>query len=69
MNARDQWITTTHVCAWDVDREHLADLRRKLGPGTTAGGQRHLILEVLAYAQDKAAGLGRTGQIEPPRVR
>ncbi len=63
MNEPGQWATTTHVWAWDVDREHLRDLRRQLGPGTAAGGRRHMILEVLAYAQDEAASLGTTGQV------
>lgn len=63
MNDRHQWTTTTHVWAWDVDREHLADMRRELSAGGAAGGRRHLILEVLAYAQDEAASRGATGRV------
>jgi DNA gyrase subunit B len=46
-----------------VDAQHLHEVRRLLGPPGAAGGRRHLILEVLAYANDEAAALGRTGHV------
>jgi topoisomerase-4 subunit B len=57
---RATWTVTTHDWAKDLDREHLAAVRsraRELG----AGGRRHLILEVLAYADEEAESLGRVG--------
>lgn len=58
---RLSWGTTTHDWGRDVDREHLAEVRRRLGPPGAAGGLRHLILEVLAYANDEAESQGRHG--------
>ncbi|MEP7332671.1 MAG: ATP-binding protein [Terracoccus sp.] len=52
---------TTHDWAKDVDRAHLVAIqdRRDL---YGAGGVRHLILEVLSYANDEAESLGRVGR-------
>ncbi len=63
MTDRATWTTTTHDWAADVDRVHLEHVRRRLGHGQVAGGRRHLVLEVLAYAQDEAAGLGHVGTV------
>lgn len=61
MSDRSSWQTTTHDWRKDLDREHLADVRERLGQGHAAGGRRHLILEILAYADDEAQALGRVG--------
>lgn len=63
MTDRTTWTTTTHRWAADVDRVHLEHVRRQLGRGQAAGGRRHLMLEVLAYAQDEAASLGHIGTV------
>lgn len=55
------WPTTTHDWARDLDVEHLAGVRARLGRSGAAGGRRHLVLEVLAYAAEEAQSLGRTG--------
>lgn len=60
-NDRSAWLTTTHRWSNDVDGEHLAQVRERLSRPGVAGGRRHLILEVLAYADDEAARLGRVG--------
>ena len=53
-------MATTHDWASDLDRAHLAEIRSR--PDLYgAGGRRHLILEVLAYANEEAEALGRTG--------
>lgn len=55
------WTNTTHDWAVAVDGSHLDAIRA--APGTYApGGLRHLVLEVLAYANDEAEALGRRGQ-------
>ncbi|RKT77377.1 DNA gyrase subunit B [Terracoccus luteus] len=61
MSDRSSWATTTHEWSAHVDAQHLQDVRRLLGRPGAAGGRRHLILEVLAYADDEAATLGRSG--------
>lgn len=61
MNERTSWATTTHDWSKDLDVEHLSDVRRRLGHSALAGGRRHLILEVLAYADEEAESQGRTG--------
>lgn len=51
---------TTHDWSVDVDVDHLDAVRAS--PSIYApGGAGHLALEVLAYADDEAAALGRTG--------
>lgn len=44
-----------------MDVEHLAAVRREFSRPGAAGGRRHLILEVLAYADDEAECQGRRG--------
>ncbi|NLT57190.1 MAG: ATP-binding protein [Actinomycetales bacterium] len=54
------WTTTTHDWSTRVDLAHLDTIRR--APDTYApGGLLHLILEVIAYADDEARDLGRPG--------
>ncbi|MFJ8793455.1 hypothetical protein [Streptomyces sp. NPDC102462] len=55
---RGLWGNTTHDWSKSVDADHLAHIRRS--PEAFApGGPWHLVLEVLAYAADEAAGRGR----------
>ncbi|GAB2678472.1 ATP-binding protein [Thalassiella azotivora] len=57
---REDWATTTHDWSVDVDDDHLRDVRSR--PDHYApGGVPHLVLEVLAYADDEARALGRRG--------
>lgn len=60
MQGRGGWSATTHEWTRDVDVEHPRSIRASRS-GYEAGGVRHQILEVLAYADDEAAALGRTG--------
>lgn len=60
MNERSAWTVTTHDWSRDLDRQHLADVRRD-AQTRDVGGRRHLVLEVLAYADDEAQALGRVG--------
>ena len=55
------WATTTHVWASSVDRAHLARIRADVAR-YGLGGRRHLILEVLAYADDEARPIARVGR-------
>lgn len=52
-----QWRSTTHDWAAAVDGEHLADVRRRADE-LAPGGVHHLVLEVLAYADEEAAERG-----------
>lgn len=54
------WAVTTHDWAVSVDEEHLAHIRRN-DAVYAEGGLRHMVLEVLAYANDEAAAAGRAG--------
>jgi DNA gyrase subunit B len=57
---RASWAATTHDWSSDVDRAHLAEIRSR--PALYgAGGRRHLVLEVLAYANEEAEWLRRAG--------
>jgi topoisomerase-4 subunit B len=57
---RTRWSNTTHDWAATVDRAHLDAVRRS--PDTYAPtGLLHLVLEVVAYADDEAQALGRPG--------
>ena len=59
---RRDWTVTTHEWARDVDRDHLADARHEahlLGERLAV----HLVLEVLAYADDEACAAGRRGAV------
>ncbi|TQL02964.1 ATP-binding protein [Cellulomonas sp. SLBN-39] len=60
---RGSWRTTTHAWASDVDEEHLADVRAR-ADALAPDGALHLVLEVLAYADEEAAATGRRGQVE-----
>lgn len=51
---------TTHDWAADLDREHLAEIRSHAHL-YGSGGRRHLVLEVLAYADEEAGSIGRVG--------
>lgn len=62
MSERSDWVTTTHDWSHDVDRGHLVEVRHRLGRPGAAGGRRHLILEVLAYADDEARSRGEVGR-------
>lgn len=56
------WEVTTHDWGRLVDQDHLREIRND--PGRyAAGGLRHLILEVLAYAEEEAEHRGRTGHV------
>ncbi|MCL3862488.1 ATP-binding protein [Actinotalea sp. K2] len=60
MDERATWMVTTHDWAKEVDVEHLAQVRDD--PDSHGSGcQRHMILEVLAYADEEARSIGRTG--------
>ena len=61
MSDRSTWIASTHDWREDLDAEHLAHVRERLGTGQAAGGRRHLALEVLAYADEEAHSQGRVG--------
>ena len=55
--SRSSWVNTTHDWAGAVDPDQLAAIRQ--APEVFApGGPWHLLLEVLAYAADEAAGRG-----------
>lgn len=55
------WTSTTHDWVRLVDRDHLR-LIREQGHRFAAGGVRHLLLEVLAHADEEAKALGRIGR-------
>ena len=57
---RTRWIPTTHDWTHDVDIAHLDEIQRDR-LRYEAGGRRHQMLEVLAYADDEAAALERVG--------
>lgn len=58
-----KWVNTTHEWAASVDHAHLENIRSD--PGAYApGGLLHLVLEVVAYANDEAHALGRPGKCE-----
>ncbi|MEU2790494.1 ATP-binding protein [Streptomyces sp. NPDC007100] len=54
---RNSWVNTTHDCSGFVDADHLEHIRRNSAE-FAPGGPWHLVLEVLAYAADEAAGKG-----------
>lgn len=54
------WANTTHDWTLGVDPDHL-DAIRNAPDRYAPGGLRHLVLEVLAYANDEAEALGRRG--------
>ncbi len=58
----ERWTTTTHDWSVEVDPVHLAEARR-LAESLGADLPTHLVLEVLAYADDEAESLGRRGRV------
>ncbi|WP_082620873.1 hypothetical protein [Nocardioides sp. Soil796] len=60
MSERKSWTVTTHDWSRDLDLAHLAEVRDHTDR-YGAGGRRHMILEVLAYANDEAESIGRVG--------
>jgi topoisomerase IV subunit B len=57
----EKWVSTTHDGAASVDHVHLDSIRSD--PDTHArGGLLHLVLELMAYANDEAEALGRPGK-------
>lgn len=60
MSDRSTWTNTTHDWAVTVDLGHLDSVRRA-SQEYAPGGLLHLVLEVMAYANDEAETLGRPG--------
>lgn len=60
MTSRRTWTVTTHDWSKDLEEQHLAEIRSR-SDVYGAGGRRHMLLEVLAYANDEAESLGREG--------
>jgi topoisomerase IV subunit B len=60
MGEQAAWTNTTHDWSKTVDQEHL-QLIRNHAADYAATGVQHLVLEVLAYANDEAESLGRRG--------
>lgn len=59
---RDGWAVTTHDWSHEIDTAHLeeaARVARDLGPAMPL----HLLLEVMAYADDEAEATGRQGRV------
>ncbi|MFD3406899.1 hypothetical protein ACFWUU_39810 [Kribbella sp. NPDC058693] len=54
------WVNTTHDWAASVDRDHLNAIRAD-ADRYAPGGVLHLVLEVLAYADDEAESAGERG--------
>lgn len=54
------WVNTTHDWAASVDRDHLSAIRADV-ERYAPGGVLHLVLEVLAYADDEAESAGQHG--------
>lgn len=63
MTDRSSWTVTTHDWRTDLDVEHLAEVRDRLGDTEAAGGRRHLILEIFAYANEEAESQGRADTV------
>ncbi len=60
MGEQAGWANTTHDWSQAVDQEHL-QLIRDHAADYAATGVLHLVLEVLAYANDEAEAIGRQG--------
>jgi topoisomerase IV subunit B len=54
------WVNTTHDWAGSIDRDHL-ELIGSDAARYAPGGLIHLVLEVIAYADDEAESAGRRG--------
>ncbi len=59
---RPRWVSSTHDWSATVDEQHLARIRADPA-AFAAGGVAHLVLEVLAYADDEAEDQGRRGRV------
>jgi topoisomerase-4 subunit B len=55
------WVNTTHDWAASVDQDHLNAIRADVDR-YAPGGVLHLVLEVLAYADDEAESAGQRGE-------
>jgi len=62
MSGTPDWAVTTHEWAAPVDTDHLAHIRDNAAT-YARGGLRHLILEVLAYADEEAEATGRVATV------
>lgn len=60
LSDREVWVNTTHDWSADVDVAHLAAIRRDANRHAI-WELPHLVLEVLAYADDEAEDRGRRG--------
>jgi topoisomerase IV subunit B len=58
--APGEWATTTHDWSSSGDPDHIRFVKRHAGR-YGSGGALHLLLEVIAYADDEAREQGRTG--------
>lgn len=58
---QDGWVATTHDWSTTADGAHIEFVRRHSAE-YARGGALHLLLEVLAYAEDEASELGRPGR-------
>ena len=59
---RDGWTVTTHDWSHDVDAAHLDEAARAVH-GLGEAMSLHLVLEVIAYADDEAGWAGRRGEV------
>lgn len=60
MDRYQPWEVTTHDWSTSIDEDHLRYIRANADL-FTRGGLRHMMLEVLAYADDEASSTGRVG--------
>jgi DNA gyrase subunit B len=58
---RSAWVTTTHDWSSSLDSDHIRFVRRH-ADRYARGGPLHLLLEVVAYADDEAREQNRTGR-------
>lgn len=59
---RESWLATTHAWADDVDLKHLDDARQLVG-SVGSSELMHMVLEVVAYADDEAADQKRIAHV------
>lgn len=59
MTDATSWVSTTHDWTLDVDQEHLDGVRAQAEAAPP--GLEHLVLEVLAYADEEAESRGAPG--------
>ena len=67
MTDATSWVSTTHDWTLDVDRDHLDGVRAQAEAAPP--GLEHLVLEVLAYADEEAASRGVRGTTAAARTR